>query len=140
MAEKAIEANEGEVKVTISAENSGKLSFRGLGIKEGQILVEGGFLRLVFDFGQFNANNFYAVPTVELAYDKNVSETHWQCDFNGETILDKMDNHGNSTVILLNRTEMEDQLHHHNNLLVVHGEFPANVNIDLDKSYIHLVK
>lgn len=140
MTDQKIQATEGEVKVTISAENSGKVTFKELGIKDDHIKVEGGFLRLAFDFGQFDAKNFYAVPTVEFAYDKNVSETHWQCDFNSETILDKMDNHGNSTVILLNRTKMEEQLHHHNNLLVVHGEFPANVNIDLDKSYIHLVK
>lgn len=140
MTDQIVQATDGEVKVSISAENSGKVSFKELGIEEGHIKVEGGFLRLAFDFGQFDGKNFYAVPTVELAYDKNVSETHWQSDFNGETISDKMDNHGNSTVILLNRSKMEEQLHHHNNLLVVHGEFPANVNIDLANSYVHLVK
>ncbi len=140
MTDQTIQATEGEVKVTISEENKGKVSFKDLGIKSDNIKVDGGFLRLVFDFGQFNPKNFYAVPTVEISYNKNVAETHWQCDFNGEMILDKMDNHGNSTVILLQKGKMESQLHHHNNLLVVHGEFPEHVNIDLENSYIYLVK
>lgn len=140
MTDQTVQAGEGEVKVTLAANKGGKISFEELGIKQEQIKVNGGFLRMAFDFGQFSGEDFYAVPTVEIAYDKNVAETHWQCDFNGEMILDKMDNHGNSTVILLKRSEMADQLHHHNNLLVVHGEFPDNVNVDLKNSYIHLVK
>lgn len=140
MSNQAVHVGDGELKVEISKVNSGKITFSDLGIKEDQISTDGGFLRLVFDFGQFGEDDFYAVPTVEVAYDLNVSETHWQCDFNGETILDKMDNHGNSTVILLNRKKMEEQLHHHNNTLVIHGEFPETVKIDLDNSYINLVK
>lgn len=140
MTNQNVQAGEGEVKVTMSANTSGKRSFKEIGITEDQIKIDGGFLRLAFDFGQFHEENFYAVPTVEIAYDKNVAETHWQCDFNGEMILDKLDNHGNSTVILLNRNKMSEFLHHHNNLLVVHGEFPADVSIDLEKSFIHLVK
>tara|TARA_B100000508_G_scaffold141092_1_gene146491 strand:+ start:168391 stop:168810 length:420 start_codon:yes stop_codon:yes gene_type:complete len=135
-----IQVGEGEVKVAMSSESSGKVTFKELGIQKDQISVDGGFLRLVFDFGQFKEDGFYSVPTIEVAYDKNVAETHWQCDFNGETILDKMDNHGNSTVVLLNRNKMIEQLHHHNNVLVVHGEFPSSVNIDLENSYIHLAK
>ena len=135
-----IQVGEGEVKVAMSSESSGKVTFKELGIEKDQISVDGGFLRLVFDFGQFKEDGFYSVPTIEVAYDKNVAETHWQCDFNGETILDKMDNHGNSTVVLLNRNKMIEQLHHHNNTLVVHGEFPSSVNIDLENSYIHLAK
>jgi len=138
--DQTIQSGEGEVKVKISATSKGKVSFSDLGISADQISVDGGFLRLVFDFGQFDADDFYAVPTVEVAYDKNVSETHWQCDFNGETILYKMDNHGNSTVMLLKRNKMAEKIQHHDNSLVVHGEFPSSVNIDLKNSYIHLVK
>lgn len=140
MTNQNVQVGEGEVKVTMKTTTSGKQSFKDLGIVEDQITVDGGFLRLAFDFGQFQEENFYAVPTVEVAYDKNVAETHWQCDFNGEMILDKLDNHGNSTVILLNRNKMSELLHHHNNLLVVHGEFPSDVNIDLENSYVHFVK
>lgn len=138
--DQTIQSGEGEVKILISETSKGKVSFSELGITSDQISVDGGFLRMVFDFGQFDANNFYAVPTVEIAYDKNVAETHWQCDFNGETILDKMDNHGNSTVMLLQRNKMAEKVQHHDNSLVVHGEFPASVNIDLINSYIQLVK
>jgi hypothetical protein len=140
MENQTVQSGEGEVKVAITPDMKGKLSFKELGLKNENIKVKGGFLRLVFEFGQFNEDNFYSVPTVEIAYDKNVSETHWQCDFNGEMISDKMDNHGNSTVILLQRARMIEQLHHHENTLVVHGEFPDSVNIDLDNSYINLVK
>tara|TARA_R100000951_G_C2597609_1_gene167147 strand:- start:260 stop:682 length:423 start_codon:yes stop_codon:yes gene_type:complete len=140
MENQTVQSGEGEVKVTITSDMKGKLPFKELGLKNENIKVKGGFLRLVFEFGQFSENNFYSVPTVELAYDKNVSETHWQCDFNGETISDKMDNNGNSTVILLQRAKMIDQLHHHENTLIVHGEFPDNINIDLDNSFINLVK
>jgi hypothetical protein len=138
--DQTVQSGEGEVKVLISATAKGKISFKELGISSDQISTDGGFLRVVFDFGQFDAKDFYAVPTVEIAYDKNVAETHWQCDFNGETILDKMDNHGNSTVMLLQRNKMEQKVQHHDNGLVVHGEFPSSVNIDLENSYIHLVK
>jgi hypothetical protein len=93
--DQTIQSGEGEVKVIISESSKGKVSFSELGVSSEQISVDGGFLRIVFDFGQFEAENFYAVPTVELAYDKNVAETHWQCDFNGETILDKIYTDGN---------------------------------------------
>lgn len=84
-----IQSIEGEVKVAMTAENKGKISFVALGIKAGQINVDGGFMRLVFDFDQFKADHFCAVLTLEVVYDKNVAETLWQCDFNGEMILDK---------------------------------------------------
>jgi hypothetical protein len=42
--------------------------------------------------------------------------------------------------MLLKRDKMTEQLQHHDNNLVVHGEFPSSVNIDLNSSYIHLVK
>jgi hypothetical protein len=135
-----IQSSEGEVKVAMTAENKGKISFEALGIKAGQIKIDGGFMRLVFDFDQFNADHFYAIPTLEVVYDKNVAETHWQCDFNGEMILDKTDNHGKSTVILLNRSKMVDLIHHHNNTLVVHGEFPENVKVDLERSLVNFIK
>lgn len=137
---KSVQSSQGEVKVAINEELGGKISFKELGIKSEELTVDGGFLRIVFDFGQFDAQSLYAVPTIEVAYDKNVAETHWQCDFNGEMILDKLDNHGNSTVVLLSRKKIVEELHHHNNILVIHGEFPSAVNIDLENSYIHLVK
>ncbi|MEX2483344.1 MAG: hypothetical protein WED10_02240 [Brumimicrobium sp.] len=140
MENQTVQSGEGEIKVAITSDMKGKLSFKELGFTSENIKIKGGFLRIVFDFGQFDKNNFYSTPTVELAYDKNVAETHWQCDFNGKMISDKMDNHGNSTVILLQRDKMIDQLQHHENTLIVHGEFPENVTIDLENSFINLVK
>lgn len=140
MEEQKIQSRKGEIKVNLTSEMKGKLSFKELGLKSENIEVEGGFLRLVFEFSQFDKDSFYSTPTVELAYDKNVSETHWQCDFNNEVISDKMDNHGQSTIILLQRDKMVDLLQHHENTLIVHGEFPDDINLDLEKSYINLVK
>ena len=83
-----IEVNEGEVLVKFTSPTAGKVTFKELGISNDQLVLEGGFLRLVFDLEGIGEHSYYAVPTVEVAYMENVGETHWQCDFNEETILD----------------------------------------------------
>jgi len=135
-----IEINEGEVVVKFTKPVSGKVTFEDLGIKTEDLFFEGGFLRLVFDMEGIGEHHYFQVPTIEVAYKENMGETHWQCDFNGETILDKMDNHGNSTVILLNRKKLAELEHHHENTLIVHAEFPKGVHILADKSYINFFK
>jgi hypothetical protein len=135
-----IEINEGEVLVKFTSPTAGKVTFKELGISNDQLSLEGGFLRLVFDLEGIGEHNYYAVPTVEVAYAENVGETHWQCDFNEETILDKMDHHGHSTVLLLDRKKISSLEHHHENKLIVHAEFPEPVHLDADKSYINIFK
>lgn len=130
------ERNEGEVKVKFSAPDAGKYTFEQLGITANELQTHGGFLRLVFDFSGIGAHKYYQVPTVEIEYDKEVGETHWQCDFNESTILDKLDHHGHSTVLLLNRKKLAEAEHHHQNKLVVHGEFPEDVTISAAGSYV----
>lgn len=88
-----------------------------------------GFLRLSFDLEGIGEHQYYAVPTVEVSYSENCAKTLWQCEFNGETLLDKVDHHGNSTVLLLDRNKMADLEHHHNNNLVIHAEFPEKVQL-----------
>lgn len=135
-----VEANEGEVIVKFTEAVEGKISFTELGISDDQLTLNGGFLRLVFDLEGIGEHSYYAVPTVEVAYKENVGETHWQCDFNNQTILDKTDHHGNSTIMLLDRSKMSSLEHHHENRLVVHAEFPEAVQIDCSNSYINLFK
>ena len=135
-----IESNLGEVIVKFTSPTEGKISFADLGINDDQLVLEGGFLRLVFDLEGIGEHSYYAVPTVEVAYKENIRETHWQCDFNEETILDKMDHHGNSTVMLLDRKKVSSLEHHHENKLIVHAEFPESVHINTANSFIHLFK
>lgn len=135
-----IEINQGEVVVKFTSPTTGKLTFADLGIKTEDLVFEGGFLRLVFDMEGIGEHSYFAMPTIEVAYKENMAETHWQCDFNGETILDKTDNHGNSTVILMNRKKLAELEHHHENALILHAEFPEGVHISAEGSYINFFK
>lgn len=132
-----IELNQGEVKVNFSSPTKGKVSFKELGLKDEDLVFEGGLLRLVFDMEGIGEHHYYQVPTIEISYVEEMAETHWQCDFNEETILDKTDHHGHSTVILLNRKKLSSLEHHHKNALIVHGEFPGSVRLKAEDSYIN---
>lgn len=132
-----IEINQGEVLVKFTKPTKGKISFEELGISDDELVLEGGFLRLLFDMEGIGEHHYFAVPTIEVSYKENCAETHWQCDFNEETILDKTDHHGHSTVILLNRNKLSELEHHHKNALIVHGEFPQAVHISAKDSYIN---
>lgn len=136
----AIEINQGEIIVKFDSPTSGKLSFKDLGISDDQLVLEGGFLRMVFDMEGIGEHSYFQVPTIEVAYAENVAETHWQCDFNETTILDKTDHHGHSTVILLNRKVISSLEHHHENKLVLHAEFPQKVHLSAEDSYINFFK
>ena len=85
-------------------------------------------------------HHYFQVPTIEVTYREKVSETHWQCDFNATTILDKTDHHGHSTIILLNRKTIASLEHHHENKLVLHAEFPQGVHLNATESYINFFK
>ena len=135
-----IELNQGEVKVNFSSPTAGKVTFEELGLTDADLVFEGGLLRMVFDFEGIGEHHYYQVPTIEVAYAEEMGETHWQCDFNEETILDKMDHHGHSTVILMNRTKLSSLEHHHKNALVLHAEFPQGVHIIAKDSYINFFK
>lgn len=135
-----VEINRGEILIHLNEAKAGKVSFESLGLKPADLIENDGFVRIVFNMENISDPAFYQVPTIELKYDKNVAETHWQCDFNRKTILDKFDNHGNSTVILLNRKELENNWQHHENKLVVHAEFPEAVQFDGTACFINLFK
>lgn len=133
-----VEINEGEIRLTINSGSSGKITFTDLGLKDEDLSLENGLLRLVFVFEDLSKHNFFQTPTIEVSYKEEVGETHWQCDYNGETILDKMDHHGRSTVVLLNRKILNNLEHRHENEMVLHAEFPQAVNLIAAHSYIHL--
>lgn len=132
--------NQGEVYVKFSSPTKGKISFKELGMNEEKHLLEGGFLRMVFDFEGIGEHEYFKVPTIEVEYVEEVGETHWQCDFNEKTILDKVDNHGHSTIVLLDRKKMADCEHHHENRLVLHAEFPKEVHLLTNKCHINFFK
>ena len=135
-----IEVNQGEVQVKFTSPTTGRITLEQLGVTDKDLILDGGFLRLLFDLEGIGDHDYYAVPTVEIAYKNNCKETHWQCEFNGETILDKTDHYGSSTVMLLGRKKISDLEHHHENKLIVHAEFPEAVQIDTNKSYINFFK
>ena len=135
-----VELNQGEIKVKLNELNKGKLSFAELGIDNEGNNIESGLLRLVFDFNGLGKHSYYQVPTIEVFYEESMSETHWVCEFNGKTILDKLDHHGHSTVLLLNRKILSSLEQHHENVLIVHAEFPQAANINLKKSYVNFFK
>ena len=131
-----VELNQGEIKVNFSSPTSGKVSFAELGLSDADLVFEGGLVRLVFDFEGIGEHSYFQMPTVGISYREEMAETHWQCDFNEETILDKTDHHGHSTVILLNRNKLSELEHHHKNALIVHGEFPQAAHVIAKDSYI----
>lgn len=133
-----LEINQGEIKFTFSQPVSGRLSFTDLGIKKEDVSLESGLLRLVLELNHLEESHYFKMPTVEVVYEENMDATHWQCEFNEETILDKIDNHGHSTILLIDRKKLSELEHRHENVLIVHAEFPQSVNIDPDKSFIQL--
>ena len=135
-----VEVNQGEIKVKFNEPRSGKLSFTELGINNEDINVESGLLRLVFDFEGIGDYNYFQTPTIEFFYEENMAETHWICEFNGKTVLDKLDNHGHSTILLLNRKVLNNLEQHHENTLIVHAEFPQPANLNLKESCVHFFK
>ena len=44
-----VELNQGEIKIKFSGPTSGKLTFADLGLKDEDLVLEGGLLRMVFD-------------------------------------------------------------------------------------------
>ncbi|MFT5130281.1 MAG: hypothetical protein ACI8W8_003910 [Rhodothermales bacterium] len=135
-----VELSQGEVKIRFSSPSAGKLSFSDLGLSDDDLVFEGGLLRLVFDFEGIGEHHYYSVPTLAIAYQEDMAETHWQCEFNKEVIVDKTDHHGHSTVITLNREKLSTLEHHHENALIVHAQFPQGVHIRADESSINFFK
>ena len=132
-----IELNPGEIKINFSAPTSGKVSFKDLGLKNEDLVFEAGLVRLVFDFEGIGDHQYYKVPMLELTYEENMAEISWQCDFNEETIVEKTDHHGHSSIILLDRKKLSALEQHHENTLIVHGEFPEPAHLIADKTFIN---
>ena len=133
-----IELNPGEIKLTFNDKHKGKVYLSDLGLSAADLLLESGNMRFVMEINNLTEVNFSAVPTIEFQYKEIMEETHWVCDFNGETISDKLDHHGHATVILLNRNKIESLLQRHENTLIVHADFPASASIDPTKSFISI--
>ncbi|MEM6630767.1 MAG: hypothetical protein AAF694_13895 [Bacteroidota bacterium] len=135
--EQAIEINPGEVVLHFDKPLTGKITLEELGFTDKQLFFEEGRIRMVFDFNQLGPHQYYRMPTLEMSYKEEMGETHWQCEFNEETLIDKYDHHGHCTVILLNREKMQKLEHHHVNQLILHAEFPSSVHLISKNSYVH---
>lgn len=136
----AIDINQGEIKINFNQPIKEKVSLADLGLAKEDLFFESGRIRMVFDFENIENLEYFSVPTLEFSYLEEMGETHWQCDFNSTTILDKHDHHGHSTVVLLNRKKMQDLEQRHENQLVLHAEFPKEVHVDPTSSFVNLFK
>ncbi len=132
-----VEVNQGEIRINFSEPVQGKTTLEDLGLSDNDLVFEGGLLRMVFDFEGMGPHRYYSMPTIEIAYKENMAETHWLMEFNENTILDKTDHHGRSTVILMSRKKWEESEHHHENKLILHAEFPGPVHLIAADSYIN---
>ena len=132
----SIEINQGEIKVNLTESNTGQITLASLGVTAKDLYLDGGLLRLTIELGAIPHNKFYQTPTAYIAYEEEVEETAWQCDYNNETVLEKTDHHGKSTVILINRNKLNELHHRHENTFVIHGEFPTTVHINPEETYI----
>ncbi len=138
--QQTVELNPGEIKIKFNETVKGKTSLKELGVEASSITLKDGLLRLVFELSGIGEHQFFQVPTMTIEYNEEVGETHWQCDFNGETIIDKTDHHGQSTVILLDRKKISELEHRHENTLILHAEFPQAVHINTEKSIVNFFK
>lgn len=133
-----LDINVGEIKLTLNESHKGKIFLSDLGLSQSDMALDAGLLRFVIEVNNLDQVHFAGVPTVEFSYTEEMGETHWQCDFNGSIVSDKLDHHGHSTVILLNRKNLEALIQRHENTMVIHAEFPKPAVIDPEKSYIAL--
>ena len=134
-----VEQNQGEVKLRIDTPLSGNISLSDLGWQGGQVF-EDGRIRLVLEMDEIQEPSFYNRPTFEFVYEDKMEESHWQVDFNEETILDKLDQQGHKTLFFLNKDQLESKWQHHHNRLILHAEFPASVKLLPEASHVNLFK
>ncbi len=85
-----VELNPGEVKLIVNEAKQGKKLFlKDLGLHTEQLNLSDGNLRMVIEINNLDENHFGAVPTIHLTYTEDLGETLWQCEYNGEVVLDK---------------------------------------------------
>ncbi len=133
-----VELNPGEIKLIFNETHKGKVYLSDLGMSSEDLVLSDGNMRFVVEVSNIENVQFSAVPTIQFEYEEIMDETHWITEFNGEVISDKLDHHGKSTVILLNRSKMETLLHRHENTMVIHADFPNKATLVPEKSYISI--
>ncbi|MCS7072969.1 MAG: hypothetical protein NZ108_00730 [Bacteroidia bacterium] len=134
------ELNPGEIRFRFEALQAGKISFANLGLQDKDLVIKGGNLRIVFDFGALGDIHFFKSPTIEFHYHEKISESSWQAEFNGEVVSDKNDHSGSHTLILLNRNKLNELRHRHNNQLIIRGDLPQEVTLVAKDTYFNLLE
>ncbi len=130
-----LSTTEGQLKIVMDKPAFNKFSLKEAGLKESSYTVEGGNLRLKIELGYIQDYRFYKMPIIELEYEKNIKESGWIIEFNGENILEAKDHSGSKTVLLLNRNKMSKLINRHENNLIVHGDFSEEVTIKDSSSF-----
>ena len=127
--EQMVEINPGEIRIKFAAPVSGKTTFAELGLTDNDLVFDSGLIRMVFDFEGIGEHSYFKMPTIQVAYKEEMAETHWICDFNNETILDKLDHHGRSSVLLMDRNKLSNLEQHHENTLRLYAH-PTQTGIE----------
>lgn len=132
--------NRGELRISFENPTPGELTFESLGVTKTSADIDSGFIRIVFEMRQIKEDDLYKMPKIEIVYNESVAESRWVCEFNGEKLVDKIDHSGKATVLLLNRSKLENLIQHHENKLILHAEFSEEIELDLEKSNVVLFK
>jgi len=132
-----VDITPGEIRITAVA---GRNALQSLGLSDEQLKIEGGNIRLVFELGNMEGQHFFKNPTIEIAYHEHLGESTWVAEFNGENILEKTDHAGNATLLLLQRGKLEALLHRHENILIIHGDLPAQIGLNAANTFFNLIE
>jgi len=82
-------------------------------------------------------NNIVKIKSIDTKQYIGVSS---KTKFKHMDILDKLDNHGHSSILLLNRKVLSELEQHHENKIIVHAEFPQGATLNLNKSSVNFFK
>lgn len=136
MSEMKLTKTDSQVKIEMEKPVVGRFSLKDAGLNEDFYKVEGGNLRIKVEMGYIQDFHLYKMPIIELDYTQKIHESEWVVEFNGENILEKKDHSGQSTVLLLKRSKMNDLLHRHENTLLIHADFSEEVEIKNSSSMV----
>lgn len=135
-----IDKSGGNITVHFQSLPFGKHTLGDLGLEESDLKIDGGNLRLEFAFGDLGGANVYKAPTFVITYDERIGESQWQCELNGELLMDKTDGSGSTTIMTLNRKECQGAMADGSNSLVLRADLPEVVTLSATKSTFHFLE
>lgn len=121
----------GQIRVDMKEAAFDKFSLEDAGMRD-PYEIEGGNLRIKIEMGYIQDYRLYKMPLIELNYTEKIGVSEWIVEFNGTNILEKTDNSGQATILLLNRKKMEELVQRHENTLIIHGDFSEVTHLTSD--------